>query len=87
MSKGSDVTLQGLALASLGMLFLLGGLALSVFRTISKGQREWMGIFAGQRGRVAAEAVTPGTWSAVGVLFGLLGLGLLFAGLNLFLRQ
>jgi hypothetical protein len=82
------VALQGLVLAFLGVLFLLGGLALSIFReAISKGHREWMGIFAGRRGREAAEAVTPGTWLAVGVLFGLLGLGLLFAGLNLFLRQ
>jgi hypothetical protein len=82
------VTLQGLALAFFGVLFLLGGLALSVFReAISKGHREWMGIFAGRRGREAAEAVTPGTWLAIGVLCGLLGLGLFFVGLNLLLRQ
>jgi hypothetical protein len=82
------VALQGLALAFLGTLFLLGGSALAIFRAaISKGHREWMGMFTGRRGREAAEAVTQGTWLAVGALFGLLGLGLLFAGLNLFLRH
>lgn len=82
------MVLQGSALTLFGGLFLLIGLAIAVFRTaVSKGHREWMNMFAGRRGREAAEAVTQGTWLAIGVMFGLLGAGLLFAGLNLLLRH
>lgn len=82
------MVLQGLGFTLLGALFLLLGLAIAVFRAaVSKGHRQWMDMFAGRRGREAAEAITEGTWLAIGVLFGLLGIGLLFAGLNLLLRH
>ncbi|MDQ0730710.1 hypothetical protein QFZ57_001504 [Arthrobacter sp. B1I2] len=31
--------------------------------------------------------MSEGTWLAIGVMFGLLGIGLLFVGLNLLLRH
>jgi hypothetical protein len=82
------VVLQGLAFTLFGSLFLLFGLGAAVFRSaVSKGHRAWMEMFAGRRGREAAEAMSEGTWLAIGVMFGLLGLGLLFVGLNLLLRH
>lgn len=86
MSGGA--VLQGLAFAFFGSLFLFFGLGTAVFRSpISKGHQAWMELFAGRRGREAAEAMGEGTWLACGVMLGLLGLGLLFGGLNLLLRH
>ena len=80
--------MQGLAFTFFGSLFLLFGLGAAVFRSpISKGHQAWMELFAGRRGREAAEAISERTWLACGVMLELLGLALLFGGLNLLLHH
>jgi hypothetical protein len=82
------VFLQGAVLALFGVLFLLSGTGLAVFRlTVSRGHRRGMEMVAGRRCREAADAMTSGTWLSVGVISGLPGAGLLFAGLNLRVRH
>jgi hypothetical protein len=82
------MVLQGLGFTVFGGLFLLIGLGAALFRAaISKEHRAWMEMFVGRRGRLPTEAMSAGTWLSIGVIFGLLGVGLLFVGLNLLLRH
>ncbi|KRE82718.1 hypothetical protein ASG86_10410 [Arthrobacter sp. Soil764] len=80
--------LPGAVLALFGALFMIMGIGVAAFRLpISRGHQRWMEMFAGRRGRDAADAMTPGTWLSIGVINALIGAGLMFAGFNLMLRH
>jgi hypothetical protein len=82
------VVLQELTLAVFGLIFLTVGSAVAILRgAVSKGHQKWMQMIAGERGRQAAERITPGTWLATGLLFAIVGAAVLFASLNLLLRH
>jgi|GEM_PF-4925786 len=89
------MTWQGSALALIGAVFLLDGLALAIFRSaVSKQHRRWMEMFRRRLSltgirpkRSLEEATSPGAWLTIGILAALMGAGFLFAGLNLLLRH
>lgn len=86
---------QGSALALIGAVFLLDGLALAIFRSaVSRQHRRWTEMLRrrlslmGIRPRHSlGEATSPGAWLTIGILAALMGAGFLFAGLNLLLRH